>query len=565
MNFTTPSGFRDVLADEAARRETASYQVQRLLEENGYVPVETPTLEIMDVMSAGGHIPGTPFKLFDSRGDLLALRPDVTLQIARMCATRLAGQPGPFRFRYQERVFREAEGRPQAEAREMTQVGVELIGEAGAEADAEVVALFAESLLRAGEKDFRISIATVGVLRALLASCGTNGEWKEGVLSAYHASNFVKLEELTSEDGARAAGVPPVFASAIRNLSRIRGGREAVKRVRDLVSPLGCQDGLDDLDRVLDMLGEKGLSDRILVDFSIMSSFDYYTGIVFVAFAPALGAPLGSGGRYDNTIGAFGESRPAAGFAFYLDQALAADAEPEEGAAKGKRPLRIAVPKGSLNPDSIACLKACGLDTTGLDDPGRQLIIRNPGVDYIIVRPSDAPVFVELGAADCGICGEDSMLEAASGVVEPVDLKFGACRFIVAEPEGAASRVAERYRTRGSVRVATKYPRITEAFYAKKGEQVEIVKLHGNIELGPLTGLSERIVDITATGRTLRENNLVIVDEVLSSTARFLANPCSFRTDPRVVELAEKLREGVREGRWEASVIAGGEQTPQGS
>ena len=564
MNFTTPSGFRDVLADEAARRETASYQVQCLLAENGYVPVETPTLEIMDVMGAGGHIPGTPFKLFDSRGDLLALRPDVTLQIARMCATRLAGQPGPFRFRYQERVFREAEGRPQAEAREMTQVGVELIGEAGAKADAEVVALFAESLLCAGAKDFRISIATVGVLRALLASCGVNDEWKEGVLSAYHASNFVKLEELTSEDGAREAGVPPVFASAIRSLSRIRGGREAVKRVRDLVSPLGCQDGLDDLDRVLDLLAEKGLTDRILVDFSVMSSFDYYTGIVFVAFAPALGAPLGSGGRYDNTIGAFGESRPAAGFAFYLDQALAAGTEPEE-AATDARPLRIAVPKGSLNPDSIACLKACGLDTTGLDDPGRQLIIRNPGVDYIIVRPSDAPVFVELGAADCGICGEDSLLEAASGVVELVDLKFGACRFIVAEPEGAAGRVAERYRTRGSVRVATKYPRITEAFYAKKGEQVEIVKLHGNIELGPLTGLSERIVDITATGRTLRENNLVIVDEVLSSTARFLANPCSFRTDPRVVELAEKLREGVREGRWEASVIAGGEQTPQGS
>ncbi len=565
MNFTTPSGFRDVLADEAARREKASYQVQQLLAENGYVPVETPTLEIMDVMSAGGHIPGTPFKLFDSRGDLLALRPDVTLQIARMCATRLAGQPGPFRFRYQERVFREAEGRPQAEAREMTQVGVELIGEAGAEADAEVVALFAESLLRAGAKDFRISIATVGVLRALLASCGTNEEWKEGVLAAYHASNFVKLEELTSEGGARAAGVPPVFASAIRSLSRIRGGREAVERVRDLVSPLGCTDGLDDLDRVLDMLGEKGLADRILVDFSVMSSFDYYTGIVFVAFAPALGAPLGSGGRYDNTIGAFGESHPAAGFAFYLDQALAADAEPEEDATGEERPLRIAVPKGSLNPDSIACLKACGLDTTGLDDPGRQLIIRNPGVDYIIVRPSDAPVFVELGAADCGICGEDSLLEAASGVVELVDLKFGACRFIVAEPEGAADRVAARYRTRGSVRVATKYPRITEAFYAKKGEQVEIVKLHGNIELGPLTGLSERIVDITATGRTLRENNLVVVDEVLSSTARFLANPCSFRTDPRVVELAEKLREGVREGRWEASVIAGGEQTPQGS
>lgn len=555
VNYTTPSGFRDVLADEAARREEAAFDVQQLLSRNGYVPVETPTLEIMDVMNAGGRVPGTPFKLFDSRGDLLALRPDVTLQIARMCATRLAGQPGPFRFRYQERVFREAEGRPQAEAREMTQVGVELIGEAGPAADAEVIALLAESLERVGVGNFRISVATVGVLRALLAGSGADEAWKAGVLSAYHASNFVKLDELTG-DGAREAGVAPVFAQAIRALASVRGGREAVGRVREVVAPLGCQDGLDDLERTLALLDEKGLGSRIFVDFSVMSSFDYYTGIVFVAYAPALGAPLGSGGRYDNTIGAYGESRPAAGFAFYLDQALAAAAAD----AKGDRPLRIAVPKGSLNPDSIACLAACGLDTTGLAEPGRQLIIRNPGVEYIIVRPSDAPVFVELGAADCGICGEDSLLEAATGTVELADLAFGACRFIVAEPEGAAERVAARYRTCGSIRVATKYPRITEAYYAKKGEQVEIVKLHGNIELGPLTGLSERIVDITATGRTLRENNLVIVDEVLSSTARFFANPCAFRTDPRVVELADKLRRGAEEGLWDATVIAGSDQ-----
>ena len=243
MNYTTPSGFRDILADEAARREAAAFDVQQLLSKNGYVPVETPTLEIMDVMNAGGRVPGTPFKLFDSRGDLLALRPDVTLQIARMCATRLAGQPGPFRFRYQERVFREAEGRPQAEAREMTQVGVELIGEAGPSADAEVIALLAESLEQIGVGDFRISVATVGVLRALLAGCGADEAWKSGVLSAYHASNFVTLDELTGP-GAQKAGVAPVFAQAIRALANVRGGREAVARVRDLVAPLGCQDGL---------------------------------------------------------------------------------------------------------------------------------------------------------------------------------------------------------------------------------------------------------------------------------------------------------------------------------
>ena len=218
MNFVTPSGFRDVLTDEAVLREQAAQAVQANMAAKGYLPVETPTLEVMDVLQAGGRLPGTPFKLFDSRGDLLALRPDVTLQIARMCATRLAGQPGPFRFRYQERVFREAEGRPQAEAREMTQVGVELIGEAGPSADAEVIALLAESLEQIGVEDFRISVATVGVLRALLAGCGADEAWKSGVLSAYHASNFVKLDELTGP-GAQKAGVAPVFAQAIRALA----------------------------------------------------------------------------------------------------------------------------------------------------------------------------------------------------------------------------------------------------------------------------------------------------------------------------------------------------------
>ena len=562
MNYVTPSGFRDVLTDEAVLREQAAQAVQANMAAKGYLPVETPTLEVMNVLQAGGRLPGTPFKLFDARGDLLAMRPDVTLQIARMCATRLAGQPGPFRFRYMQRVFREAEGQTQAEPRETTQMGVELIGEAGAAADAEVVELLAESLELAGVRDFKIALASVSVLRALLAACGAPESWRQAVLDAYHTSNFVTLDELTC--GAGAQGVPPVFAQAIDKLARIRGGREAIAEVRSLVAPLGCESGLDSLERACDLLEQAGLADSIQVDFSVMSSFDYYTGIVFEAYAPGLGAPLGSGGRYDNTIGAYGDARPAAGFAFFLERAMAAAAQADERAVAGAtpRPLRIAVPKGSLNADSIACLAACGLDVTGLDNPGRQLIIRNPGVEYIIVRPSDAPAFVELGAADCGICGEDSLVEAQPDVVELADLKFGACRFIVAEPAGAAEKTAEHYRRLGSIRIATKYPNITRAHYAKTGTQVEIVKLHGNIELAPLTGLAERIVDITATGTTLRENNLVIVEDVLASTARFFANGTSMRTDPRIVELADAMRAGAAEGKWEATVIAGGVQSP---
>lgn len=534
MDMVTPVGFRDVLAQEAAERERISAAVCDLFSSRGYAPIETPTLEVMDVMRAGGHMTGVPFKFFDSQGDLLAMRPDVTLQVARMCATRLAGQPGPFRFRYQQRVFREAEGQMRAAAREVTQIGVECIGPSGAEGDAEVLQLFCEALETAGVQDFTISVATVGVLRALLAASGASSTWSNAVLDAFHASNFVELDLLTGAD----CPVPPVFAQALRALPRIRGGREAIDEARALVAPLGCEDGLDDLEGMCELLDAAGVGARVRIDFSVMSSFDYYTGIVFEAYAPGLGSPLGSGGRYDNMVGVYGEDRPAAGFAFFLEQVMAAATST---GACDDRPLRIAVPKGALNPGTIEVLAAAGLDVTGLDDPGRQLIISNPGVDYVIVRPTDAPVFVELGAADCGICGKDSLLEADAEVMELVDLGFGGCRFVVAEPAGAREAVEERYRRLGSIRVATKYPRIAAAHYAKRGMQVEIVKLHGNIELAPLTGMAERIVDITATGTTLRENNLVVVEDVLPSTARFFANACSFRTDSRIAELARAL------------------------
>ena len=563
MNYVTPAGFRDFSAEEAALREEITYNVQQLFAKSGYTPIETPTLEIMDVLEAGGHVPASPFKLFDSQGELLAMRPDVTMQVARMCSTRYAGCTAPLRFRYTQRVFREADTRLQAVTREMTQIGIECIGQKGAAADAEVIGLMTEALIAAGVPDFKLALATVGVLRALLAASQGTPAWQKSILQAYHASNFVDLDALTESESAQfvASGDRADVARAIRLLARIRGGQDAIAAARLLVEPLKCADGLDEFEQTYALLCARGLRERIMIDFSVMSSFDYYTGVVFEAYAPQIGTSLGSGGRYDHMLAAYGQDRPAAGFAFYLEQVMTARELQREGEGEGvavlaaapARPLRVAVPKGSLNPDSIAALQRAGLDTTGLEHPGRLLRISNPGVEYIIVRPSDAPVMVSLGAADCGICGKDSLIEADVDVVELVDLTFGACRFVVAEPALATGVAEERYRRLGSFRVATKYPRIARDFYAKRGMQVEIVKLQGNIELAPLTGIAERIIDITATGTTLRENNLVIVDEVCASTARFFANVCSFRTDSRVAQLAQNMSETI----GEATVIAG--------
>lgn len=222
MNFVTPSGFRDVLTDEAVLREQAAQAVQANMAAKGYLPVETPTLEVMDVLQAGRQAAGHPVQALrrarrpsgHASRCHAADRPHV-----RHAPGRAAG---PFRFRYMQRVFREAEGQTRAEPRETTQMGVELIGQAGAAADAEVVCLLAESLKLAGVADFKIALASVSVLRALLASCGAAPQWRQAVLDAYHTSNFVTLDELTSGDGAQ--GVPPVFAQAIGKLARIRGG-----------------------------------------------------------------------------------------------------------------------------------------------------------------------------------------------------------------------------------------------------------------------------------------------------------------------------------------------------
>jgi ATP phosphoribosyltransferase regulatory subunit len=142
------------------------------------------------------------------------------------------------------------------------------------------------------------------------------------------------------------------------------------------------------------------------------------------------------------------------------------------------------------------------------------------------------------------IAGKDVLVEADLDVVEMVDLGFGACRFVVAEMQDSSASIEDHYRHLGVIRVATKYPRITERYFAARGVQVEIVKLNGNIEIAPLIGLADRIVDITATGTTLRENGLRIVDDVLESTARFVANPVSLRTQSgRVTDLARRLAE----------------------
>jgi len=202
--------------------------------------------------------------------------------------------------------------------------------------------------------------------------------------------------------------------------------------------------------------------------------------------------------------------------------------------------LRIAVPRGALFTRTLDLLDRLQIDTREVRSNDRKLLFDEAGI--ITMRPSDVPTYVEAGAADLGITGKDVLLEQSEReLYELVDLGYGECTMVLATVAGA-DPAAEALRRLGVMRIATKYPRVATRHFLETGRQAEIVEVKGSVELAPLTGLAEGIVDLTASGTTLRENGLVVREEIARSTARLIANPVSHKLKARAIDhLLERL------------------------
>jgi ATP phosphoribosyltransferase regulatory subunit len=398
-------GFRDVLPAEAAERGIVARRCADAFSAWGYEAVETPVVEdLVSLEAAAGNLDGIAFRLVDSDGRLLALRPDMTVPIARLAASRMAGEPGPLRFRYCAEVFREHESL-RGQARGFTQVGVELVGEGGPAADAEVVSVLVESLAAAGVPEFTVAIGTVAVLHALVAAADADAEWGRAVLEAAHNRNLVGLDALSRTSGSE------IVAEALRSVPRTRGGAEAIEACRTAARGLGCDDALDDLAATWRLLVAAGVSDRVVIDFSVMRSFDYYTGMVLEAFAPGLGLPLGGGGRYDGVLASYDSPLPAAGFALGLERLMIALVE--QGVLVSAAPLDAVV--GGEPSEAMAA--AAGLRAAG---------------KRVALSSTSGQQLAEEGAR----LGAPTVLEATSGVVRTISTDGGP----VAAPEASSER-----------------------------------------------------------------------------------------------------------------------------
>ncbi|MFA5517159.1 MAG: ATP phosphoribosyltransferase [Desulfuromonadales bacterium] len=208
--------------------------------------------------------------------------------------------------------------------------------------------------------------------------------------------------------------------------------------------------------------------------------------------------------------------------------------------------ITFALPKGRIMQDSMTLFARIGITCPEMGEESRKLVFENreSRFRFMAVRATDVPTYVEYGCADIGVVGKDTLLEQGKDLYEPLDLQFGYCRLVVAEP-----KELRRHDDPGNwsnIRVATKYPNITERYFAGKGIQVELIKLYGSIELAPLVGLSERIVDLVSTGATLRENGMVEVETIAEITTRLIVNRASLKTKhARIARLIDDLEKVV--------------------
>jgi ATP phosphoribosyltransferase regulatory subunit len=332
MPSLIPPGTRDILPDEMRELRHLSTALLETFDRFGYGEVWTPTMEYEDVLVQGDErAAGISYRLFDEHGRVLALRPDMTIPIARLVATRFPHAEPPLRFSYLSHAYRAV--RPQrGQQREFLQAGVELIGAEAPAGTVEVIEVLCAALDAAGLPRARIGLGDAGLFRSLLEGLGVEPEARAQILGALERHDFVALEALVRE-----LPVPADKQDALVLLPQLRGGPEVIGAAVDVGGEV--ERATSRLADVAADIEQRGLAERVLLDLGLVRDLGYYTGAIFEVYDPALGHILGGGGRYDDLLGRYGRSLPACGFALYVERVHVAQAEEERRAreAAGER------------------------------------------------------------------------------------------------------------------------------------------------------------------------------------------------------------------------------------
>ncbi len=470
----------------------------------------------------------------DTNGKLMALKPDVTLSIIK----NSQDLPQEIqRVYYNENVYRIAKG--SNSFREILQTGLECFGDIGEAEVMEVIAL-ADKSLQALSQDSMLVISNLSILEDAIDALGIPAESRGEAFRAAEEKNLHALKAICSDCGVPEAKSGPLKALISRNGPL----KEILPSLPSLLKH-ACNSGeAERFLATLEKLAESDVGDRLRLDFSVADDVNYYNGIVFKGYIQGMPEPVLSGGQYDRLMRKLHRRSRATGFAVYtglLDR-LEDMPKPEDMAGGGF--LNVALPKGRLGEKVYDMFARAGYECPSILEENRKLIFENPEkkVRYFWVKPSDVAIYVERGAADVGVVGKDILLESEPAVYELLDLKTGKCSMAVAGPKDFEDNPDK------TLRVATKFAGIARKYYQSIGRDIDIISLNGSIEIAPILGLSDVIVDIVETGRTLKENNLEVKTTILPISARLIANRASYEFKSALIDaLARKLNGIVEE------------------
>lgn len=466
----------------------------------------------------------------DLDGRLLALKPDVTLSIAKNAQVE---DGGCGRFYYVENVYR-----PSQEShtfQEISQMGLECIGAVDDKTTVQAVSLAIRSLALM-ERDHVVEISHMGFVTGLFDAVGAPETIRPRLLTCIRDRKVHELQTIAAEVGLSKQGI-----DALCRLSSLAGDWETVLAGAEPLALNAAMGGaLAELRTLCAALADQGQTDHLKLDLSLVNDMEYYNGLVLQGYLAGLPRAVLKGGRYDPLTEQFRPGAKAIGFALYLDELdRLADAAPADG---GRVMVNVALPKGRLGDKVYDLLAGVGYGCPENYNDTRKLVVENKeaGIRYFLVKPSDVAIYVEHGAADVGIVGKDILEESGADIYELLDTGLGKCRMCVAGPRDFADDPGR------SLRVATKFVNIAKSYYAAQGRDIDIIKLNGSIELAPILGLSDVIVDIVETGTTLRENDLKVLTEFMPISARFIANRAGYQFKHREIEtMLQKLTEVI--------------------
>ncbi len=447
----------------------------------------------------------------DTDGKLLALKPDVTLSIIKNSNDESTVE----KFYYNENVYRISEN--SHTYKEIMQTGVECIGKIS-EAEVFEVSLLALKSLERISKDFLVRFSSVAFLNSVFDELELSENCRKKVLLAISEKNMGEIEKVCTKEQTEALGLL---------LQSFSSPEKAISALKEKFVSVACQKYLTELEDLTEKLSELGYEKNIAIDFSIADNVGYYSGILFKGYVDGIFSRVLSGGQYDKLMKSMGRTAGAIGFAVYLDTL-----ERIDEIETSDETINIALPKGRLGEKVYAMFEKAGFDCASIKENNRKLTFENKEkkIRFFWVKPSDVSIYVERGAADIGVAGKDILLEYNPDVYELLDLNIGKCRMAVAAKTDFVDDTTK------TLRVATKFSNIAKKFYKDKCREIDIIHLNGSIELAPILSLSDVIVDIVETGKTLLENDLVPIETILPISARLISNKASYGFKTKRIE-----------------------------